>query len=131
MNGSYSTVWAGNPLCNYCKGTGEVSIAKGTILRVICGHLSKKKLTFCNGIHGIGFTCRYGLILKLFEDDPAAMFSIHKIAQGGLLCHRSVGQVLALSHLIPSRHQTAPPPKISHVHFDPPLEMYLCTGLRG
>ena len=34
----------------------------------------------------------YALILKLFEDHPSAMFSIHRIAQVGRQYHRNIGQ---------------------------------------
>jgi len=34
----------------------------------------------------------YALILRLFEDHPAAMFSIHRIAQVGRQYHRNIGQ---------------------------------------
>ena len=34
----------------------------------------------------------YGLILRLFEDHPSAMFSIHRIAQVGRQYHRNIGQ---------------------------------------
>mmetsp|Transcript_30173 Transcript_30173/g.68267 ORF Transcript_30173/g.68267 Transcript_30173/m.68267 type:complete len:628 (-) Transcript_30173:86-1969(-) len=34
----------------------------------------------------------YGQILKLFEDHPASMFSIHRIAQTGQQFHRNIGQ---------------------------------------
>mmetsp|Transcript_42479 Transcript_42479/g.66516 ORF Transcript_42479/g.66516 Transcript_42479/m.66516 type:complete len:513 (+) Transcript_42479:419-1957(+) len=35
---------------------------------------------------------KYVEILRWFEDDPNAMFSIHKIAQAGVQCNRNVGQ---------------------------------------